>query len=194
MTAIEIYEKENPECHESEEEYVEWLEQMVSLRYEPTILKWIKQMFIHAEEKEWFETYWAIDIHGTVSRPDYRKTIKEIEYYPYAKETMKLISDRPDIILIMSTSSYPDEIDTYVEQFAGDGIKFRYINKNPEISSDRGSFGYYEDKFYFNVFFDDKSGFNPDRDWKFLYDYFSSTKFRPNKEWNMKYKEKYHID
>lgn len=194
MKAMEIYDKENQGYHVSEEEYVEWLEQMVEHRYEPTILKWIKKMFIHAKEKEWFETYWAIDIHGTVSRPDYRKAIKEIEYYPYAKETMKLISGRPDIILIMSTSSYPDEIGTYVKQFADDGIKFKYINENPEISSDKGSFGYYEDKFYFNVFFDDKSGFNPNRDWKFLYDYFSSTTFRPNKKWNMKYKETYHKD
>lgn len=172
--------------------YLKWLEDMVENRYEPTILKWIKKMFAHAEAKQWFETYWSIDVHGTFSEPDYRKNVKEISYYPLAKETLKLMSERKDIILIMSTSSYPEEIDIYMKQLKEDGIIFNYENENPEISSDKGSFGYYEKKYYFNVFFDDKSGFNPERDWKFLYEYFSTTKYRPEPTWDMKYKEEYH--
>jgi len=158
----------------------------------PSILIWIKKMFQHAREREWFETYWAIDIHGTISHPDFRKSVKEIEYYPYAKETMKILSERDDIILIMSTSSYPDEIAIYQEQFKNDGIFFKYINANPEISSDKGSFGYYKDKYYFNVLIEDKAGFIPETDWKYLYDYFSKTKYRPNPKWNMKIIESYH--
>jgi len=168
-------------------EYLRWLEKVVKSRYEPTILKWIKKMFTHAEAKQWFETYWSIDCHGTFSKPDYRKSIKEIEYYPYAKETLQLMCDRRDIILIISTSSYPEEINIYMKQLKDDGIIFNYENENPEISNDKGSFGYYKDKFYFNVFFEDKSGFNPDRDWKFIYDYFSTTKYRPEDTWDMKY-------
>ena len=34
--------------------------------------------------------------------------------------------DRKDIILIMSTSSYPDEIKTYEKQLKEDGIIFNY--------------------------------------------------------------------
>ena len=63
------------------------------------------------------------------------------------------MSAREDMILIMSTSSYPDEIETYNEQFKKDGIIFKYINENPEISSAKGSFGHYDTKYYFNVFF-----------------------------------------
>ena len=161
-------------------------------RQEPSILRWVKKMFEHSEEKEWFEVYFAIDVHGTISVPDFRKDIKEIEYYPYAKETLKLMSEREDIIMIMSTSSYPEEIKVYQKQFKKDGINFKYINENPEISSDKGSFGYYKDKYYFNLLIEDKSGFEPLIDWKFLYDYFSSTKYRPDPKWNMKYKETYH--
>ena len=168
-------------------EYLRWLEKVVKSRYEPTILKWIKKMFTHAEAKQWFEIYFCFDIHGTISIPDYRKSIKEVKYYPFAKETLQLLSKREDIVMIISTSSYPDELKIYESQFKNDDIEFRYVNENPEISNDKGSFGYYKDKFYFNVFFEDKSGFNPDRDWKFIYDYFSTTKYRPEDTWDMKY-------
>jgi len=102
------------------------------------------------------------------------------------------MSKREDIIMIMATSSYPDEIEVYDNQFKKDGILFKYINENPEISGERGSFGFYQDKYYFNVSLEDKAGFNPLRDWKFLYEYFLTTKFIPNKEWGMKFKESYH--
>jgi len=156
------------------------------------IVNWIDKMFKHAEKRKWFETYWAIDIHGTISVPDYRKKSKEIIYYPYAKETLQLLSNRKDIILILSTSSYPDEIQTYMEQFAEDNIYFKYLNENPEISSYKGSYGFYEQKYYFNVLIDDKAGFNPEKDWKKIYNYFLNNNYKPNSKWKMKYKEDYH--
>ena len=165
--------------------------------HKPTILQWIEKMFEHAEKKEWFETYWAIDIHGTVSVPDYRKDIDgeyshAIEYYPYAKETLQLMSERDDIKMIMFTSSYPTEIEFYKKEFAKDNIVFDFVNFNTDISSAKGSFGYYEEKTYFNVLIDDKAGFKPEVVWRYLYKYFKETKYRPNKEWSMKYNEKYH--
>ena len=135
-------------------------------------LKWIKKMFIHSKKSGYYETYWAIDIHGTISKPDYRRDKKVINYYPYAKETLQLLSKRDDIILILYTSSYPEEIKIYQKTFIKDDIKFKYVNENPEISEEKGSFGYYDDKFYFNVLIDDKAGFDP-KDWKQIYKYFS---------------------
>jgi len=167
--------------------YVKWLEMNSS-----SIIRWIKRMFVHAEKREWFETYWAIDIHGTVSIPDYRKTSKEIEYYPYAKESLQIMTQRKDIIMIMSTSSYPEEIKTYIKQFDKDNIHFNYINENPDISTNKGSYGFYEKKFYFNVNLDDKAGFDPEIDWELIYNYLSTTKYKPNPKWKMKYKEIYH--
>lgn len=29
------------------------------------LMKWINKMFKNAQKREWYETYWAIDIHGT---------------------------------------------------------------------------------------------------------------------------------
>lgn len=174
-------------------EYIEWLEKTVSDVYKPQIITWIENMFEHAEKKQWYETYWAYDIHGVISRPDYRKKSKQIDYYPYAKETLEYISKRrPDIIMILWSSSYPEELKIYQDTFIKDGINFKYSNENPEIADAKGSFGYYEQKFYYNVMFEDKSGFNPERDWKFIYDYFTTTEYKPNPNWSMKYKEDYH--
>ena len=199
MIAQDIYKKETglepyiktPTLYPTNE-YMAWLENLAETRYEPTILKWIKKMLDHAKDKQWFETYWTFDIHGTISQPDYRKDTKEIVYYPYAKETLKLMSERKDIVMILWSSSYPDELELYKKEFIRDGIVFDYEGENPDVQSSKGSFGYYEKKHYFNALFEDKAGFNPDRDWKFLYDYFTNTDYKPDPSWSMKYKEDYH--
>jgi len=197
MIATEIYKKETGLSpfnvyDEYTYEYLNWLQTIVEERYEPTILKWIKVMFEHAEKKQWFETYWSFDIHGTISKPDYRKDNKEIIYYPYAKETLQLLSKRKDIIMIIDSSSYPNELEIYKKEFAKDNINFNYYGENPEVSSAKGSFGYYKTKFYFNVEFEDKAGFNPERDWKFIYDYFLNTNYKPDTNWSTKTDEDYH--
>jgi len=165
--------------------------------YQPALLIWLKKMFKHSEEHQWFETYHAFDIHGVISKPDYRKTEKigeefSINYYPYAKETLQLLSQRNDMILFIFSSSYPNEIKEYIEIFEKDKIHFKYINENPEISEANGCFGYYEKKPYFNSIWEDKSGFNPDKDWYPIYKYFKKTKYRPDPKWAFKKVEQYH--
>ena len=154
------------------------------------VINAIKRMFAHSFEKEWFETYWAFDLHGTIIKPNYKKGDTSVEYYPFAKETLQLLSKRPDIKMILWTSSYPEEIDHYISKFESDDIHFDAINKNPGISSKNGNFGYYEDKFYFNVLFDDKAGFNPDEEWPQIYYYMMWCKdvgYMPNNNWTTKY-------
>lgn len=163
--------------------------------YKPSLLKWLEKMFKHSYQKKWYETYHAFDIHGVISKPDYRKSREEFEinYYPYAKETLQyLTKNRPDMILYLMTSSYPDEIKKYMEQFQKDGIHFKYVNENPEISDAKGSFGCYDKKPYFNSYWEDKSGFDPERDWKPILKYFKNCKELPDPTWSMKYKETYH--
>jgi len=164
-----------------------------TLFYEPQILMWIKKMFKHAKKKEWYETYWFFDLHGVISKPDYRKEVKTIEYYPYVKETLQYITkNRPDIIMILFTSSYPEEIESYMNIFKKDNIHFKYVNENPEIADAKGSFGCYDKKPYYNVIADDKSGFSPEYDWKPIYNYFLKSKYKPNPKWSTKFKESYH--
>lgn len=155
------------------------------------LLTHIKKTFKISQEKEWFETYWAFDLHGTIMKPTYNLNDQSILYYPFAKETLQHICNyRPDIIPIIWTSSYPNEIEVYVKQFENDGIKFKHINSNPGISSNMGNFGYYETKFYFNVLFEDKAGFDPTKEWEPIYKYLIecfNIGYLPNKNWSKKF-------
>jgi len=154
------------------------------------ITDWIDKMFRYSFNREWYETYWAIDIHGVVLKPTYRRNNFRAHFYPYAKETLKLLSDRKDVILIMFTSSYPEEIKNYIKTFEPLGIHFKYINENPEIDSSRGNFGYYKDKFYFNVLFEDKAGFNPEIEWNEIYNLlkeYECKNYFPNQKWTTKF-------
>jgi len=163
---------------------------------EPSICFVIRRLFDHSFEKQWYEKYFAFDIHGTITIPDYRKTDKSvIEFYPFAKETLQLISKRDDIKMIVSSSSYPDELDTYLKSFKKNDIHFDYLNENPEITHSKGSFGYYQKKYYFNVMFEDKAGFRPYDDWEAVYNLMLEYSDKlPDKKWHIKHKENYHKD
>lgn len=169
-----------------------------SVEYEPSLLKKMREMFEHSRKKQWYETYHAFDVHGVISKPDYRKTEKvgeefKINYYPYAKELLQwLTKNRPDMVLILFTSSYPKEIERYMEQFKKDGIVFKYVNENPEISEAKGSFGYYDKKPYYNSIWDDKAGFIPETDLEPIYNYFTTDEYRPDPKWSFKSDENYH--
>lgn len=153
-----------------------------------SIVKYIKRMFAHSFSKEWYDTYWTIDLHGTIIKPTYEGT--EMVYYSYAKQTLKLLSERPDIKIILWTSSFPKEIEIYLNEFKKAGIVFDSINENPNISSKNGNFGFYEKKFYFNVLLDDKAGFKPETEWEKLYFYLLDCKvsgYLPDPKWTTKY-------
>lgn len=120
-----------------------------------------------ARLKGWEKTYWAFDIHGTILKPTYERGVASTEFYPYAKEVMQLISRRRDIVRILYTCAYPHEIAEYLKFFQRQGIHFHYVNENPEICD--GAYGHYDRKFYFNVLFEDKAGFDPMTDWKQVY-------------------------
>lgn len=127
------------------------------------ITRAITQCLELARTKGWKKTYWAFDIHGTLLRPNYQSGQISHEFYPHAKEVMQRLSQRDDIVKILFTSSYREEIRQYRSFFASQGIHFNYFNENPEVAD--GAYGYYQDKFYFNVLFDDKAGFDGDTDW-----------------------------
>ena len=154
------------------------------------IVNWIEKMFDHAFKKEWYETYWAFDVHGVILKPNHRKDDYVAEFYPWAKETLQLISKRPDIKTIMFTSSYPAEIEFYYKVFKENKIRFDYINENPSIDTMKGNFGYYEKKFYFNVLFEDKAGFSPEIEWEHVYlllRSYENIKYLPDPNWSTKY-------
>ncbi len=127
------------------------------------ITRAIKTCLKNATERNWTKTYWAFDIHGTILKSNFRRDEISTEFYPGAIEVMQVLGKRKDIVKILYTCSYPNEIEQYVELFEKHNIHFDYINQNPEVAD--GGYGYYQNKFYFNVLMDDKAGFDGDTDW-----------------------------
>ena len=128
------------------------------------ITKAIDNCFRHARERGWAKTYWAFDIHGTILKPNYKANEISREFYPYAVDVMQMVTRRKDIVKILYTCSYPHEIEQYLEYFEQHGILFDHVNINPDVAN--GGYGYYRDKFYFNVLMDDKAGFDGEADWE----------------------------
>ena len=127
------------------------------------IVPTIRRQYDIARGRGWDRAYWAVDLHGTVIKPNYRNDELPTEYYIDALVAMQQLSMRRDVVLIMYTCSWPQEIERYLEKFKADDIVFDHVNKNPEVASD--GYGHYEDKLYFNVLLDDKAGFDPVIHW-----------------------------
>lgn len=114
----------------------------------------------------WDKTYWFFDIHSTILKPNYKEGDIPKEFYPRAKEILQDISKRDDVTMALYTCSHPHEIEEYIDFFDSHGIHFEYVNENPEVSNSQTSYGCYDNKPYMNVLFEDKAGFNPDKDWR----------------------------
>ena len=134
------------------------------------IIKAFEQAFKRSKEKNWDYIYVLVDIHGTIFKPSYYD-IEKYEYYPCAKATLQLLTAIPNIKLILWTSSYTNVINQYLHVMEKDYIRFDYINCNDEVKDT--DIQYFGDKLYFNVGLDDKFGFDPEKDWEEILDYFS---------------------
>jgi hypothetical protein len=132
------------------------------------IVKAFIKAFKTAERKGWDRLYISVDLHETTLLPTWQKEIST-EYYPFAKDTLKMLSERTDICLILWSCSLPEINKEYFEFFKQDGINFDYINENPECPST--DYADFDTKLYFSVGLDDKFGFDPEKDWEALYNY-----------------------
>lgn len=143
-----------------------------------SIIQALKRAQASVIKNKWDKIYIAVDLHGTCLHPDYENTATT--FYDYAKEVLRYFTLRQDVVLIMYTCSKQDEIVKYVEFFAQHGIKFDYINENPDVKKTR--FGDFTTKPYFNLLFEDKAGFNPFTDWLTLYNHYDLNNFYANDE------------
>ena len=123
----------------------------------------IKKAFETARRLGWEKTYWAFDIHETMLKPNWIARNIPTEFYPDAKEALRLLSDREDIVMFLYTCSHPHDTDEYIRLFEDNDIYFNYVNENPEVVN--SDLGYYDKKPYFNVLLDDKAGFDPYVEW-----------------------------
>jgi len=124
--------------------------------------------FKRMKDRNWEKIYVLVDIHDTVFEACYHEK-EEHKWYPFAKETLDIMSHAQQISLILWTSTYENIINDYVEYFKTNGIRFDYINRNTE--TENTSLSCFDEKTYFNVGIDDKFGFEAETDWEIIYDY-----------------------
>lgn len=122
--------------------------------------------FEYKEKRNWDKTYWFFDIHGTILKPNYLYGNTPKDFYPHAIECLQFLTKLPDVEMIIYTCSHPHEIQEYVKLFDEFGIKFKFINENPEVETQVNGYGCYDKKPYMNVLFEDKAGFDPEVEWK----------------------------
>lgn len=133
-----------------------------------SLIKYIKKVFSDQKEGKYSNIYILIDIHNTILVPSFDQEENYI-YYPYAQKVLELLSSNPNVKLILWSSTYQDKIQNYIDNFIKNGIVFDYINQNPEIAN--SSFGCFDHKFFFDIGIDDKFGFDPNHDWKKIYNF-----------------------
>ena len=134
-----------------------------------SIIKAIEKAEQRAIERGWDKVFYFFDIHETILHLDYSNKEKP-KFYPFAKEVLQYLSKREDISISLYTCSYPEEIVNYIRFFESNSINFEMVNKNSEVKDN--AYGYYRDKPYFNVLFEDKSGFDAEKDWLDLIIYY----------------------
>jgi hypothetical protein len=78
---------------------------------------------------KYFESYWIFDMHGTIIKPNHIRGNTDLNYYPFAKECLQILTSRPDIRIISFTSSYTEDLKEYVRKFKEDDIIFNYLKK-----------------------------------------------------------------
>ncbi len=126
------------------------------------IKKAFEAAFIRMREKNWEKIYVAVDIHDTILRACYDDE-ETYDYFPSAKEVLQTMTLQDDICLILWSSCHRDKLKEYARHFLDDGIRFDYINENPEVGNTH--LQNFEEKLYMNVGLDDKFGFDAENDW-----------------------------
>lgn len=138
------------------------------------LVEQFKKSFALIEKRGWEKIFCCIDFHDTIIPSSYKHDDGNSKMFPHAEESLRMMSERNDVSLILWTSSFESYIQKHLDMLKNKGIHFDYFNSNPECpSTDLANF---EDKLYFNVLIDDKAGFNGERDWKPLNKYFQSLK------------------
>lgn len=125
----------------------------------------IKRTFEMQKVKGWPETYWCIDLHGTIipSGRDSNDQTDAHNFYPDAKEVLQWLTARKDIMLILWTSTPIERLEGVWNWLNENGVYFDFFNQNPHAKdTPRSDFSR---KFYFNVLLDDRGGFEPEKDW-----------------------------
>ena len=126
-------------------------------------MNFIEHAFLKATKRKWPHVYIAIDVHDTIGKGTYKKDNEGFKLYPWAEEVLQNLSCNPGVKLIIYTSSHEEQAKKLIKWLEDRQINIYALNENPDIpNTELCDFGR---KFYFDVLFEDKAGFQGWRDW-----------------------------
>jgi len=127
----------------------------------------VQKALENREKRGWKKLYWCIDLHSTIIDPTYDVNHVPERMFRFAPHVLRMLTMRPDMCIILYTSTSEESLSGVFEMFKENGITIDYLNKNPECES-RG-YADFSTKFYYDIVLDDKAGFE-ESDWKTIYD------------------------
>jgi len=133
-----------------------------------SIIKAVEKAYKLLEERDWDTIYWAIDLHDTCIKSTY-KNFDLSWINENVLKTLALIRSFPETKIIIWSSCHTHTKLAVSKFFKQNGIYFDFFNQNPDIENT--PVGNFSEKFYFSILIDDKAGFDPNIDWKLLYEY-----------------------
>ena len=123
----------------------------------------IERAYADKKRRNWDKLFICIDVHDVILEGKYLLMNDGAAYFPNALNVLRQWSGRPDISLILWTSSHVVATAKVLDDLEKEGVRFNYVNENPECpNTNLCDFGR---KFYFNVLLDDKAGFSGSEDW-----------------------------
>ena len=137
-----------------------------------SIIKSIERAYSLLQERNWDTIYWAIDLHGTCIKSNY--VSGEYEWINEdALKCLQLIRSLKETRIILWSSVYSKEQLNIRKFFYENDVEVDFFNNSLEKNTETGCFN---TKFYFSILLDDKAGFDPDTDWKLIYEYLITKK------------------
>jgi len=122
----------------------------------PSIIDSIIDAYKLKKERNWDTLYFAFDLHGTIIEPG---RLKDLTVYSDAEKVLRFLSEQSNIVLILFTSTTHEALKPFSQWCFKNKIYFKYFNENPECLNNHE--GDYTSKFYYNLLFDDRAGFDP---------------------------------
>lgn len=124
----------------------------------------IERAFKKVKERGYRNVYIAIDLHDTIFKGNYTKNNENKQLYPYAREVLQWMSKRPDVKIILWSSSHTEPVYEVRKWLAEEHlVKVDFFNSNPHFpTNDLNDFSR---KFAFDILFEDKAGFEGETDW-----------------------------
>ena len=130
----------------------------------------VEQLFNNAysliKERGYDQIIIALDVHGTVFKPNY-STELVMEFHDNAKRALQKLSKRKDVVMYLYTCSYDKYSEEYANELLSQGITVYMTPKSAmdALGIKNTEFQCFDHKPYFNIILDDKAGFSPEADW-----------------------------